>query len=506
MTTFLIPRDHDFSFPDYESIFARLGTAIDSVLAVWIDRLRAAFENVLLGNQCFNFDVIMGYLEQRIRETRIATVRERSTAVRLARLHHNYRPVEGAAAIGTATLRIAEAVAGNVTFPVGTPVFTGGSNRISGQVTEQKIITAGNTEVDAPWEHSETVTGSFTATGLPRQRFPFDQAPYVWGSAAFADISDDWTEIEHFADYGPTDKVFRVVMDANGYAEAEFGNGTYGAVPSGLINYSYKSGGGVDGNVAAGALTRVTGSFTDHLGNPVTVSATNAAATSGGDGPESVALIRLKAPAAGKAQERSVATGDMESNAARVTSIARVLVLTVNERAGIAENTGHVYAVGYGTTTTSGMYRPIAATASEKTAIETILNTTYPVPSTFDVVTQITVFNEVTFEMTIGITTGFVFADVAQAVYDALDDFFAVADSDADGKGPNLLMDFGTDLTGGKLQWHVLFNEVIDVEGIADIDEDTFVPTGDVTLQAYEWPKLGTVKITDSSTGAVLEF
>lgn len=506
MTTFLIPRDHDFTFPDYESIFARLGTAIDSVLAIWIDRLRAAFENVLLGNQCFNFDVVMGYLEQRIRETRIATVRERATAVRIARLHHNYRPVESAAATGTVTLQISEVVAGDVTFPVGTVIFTGGPNRISGQITEQKIITAGNTSVDAPWEHSETVADSFTATGLPRQRFPLDQAPYVWGSAAFSDVSDNWDEIEHFSDYGPDDKVFRVVMDANGYAEAEFGDGTYGAVPSGTIDYSYKHGGGSDGNVAAGALTRVSGSFTDHLGNQVTVSATNAEATTGGASAESVELIRLKAPAAGKAQERSVATGDMESNAARVTSIARVLVLTSDERPGIPENTGHVYAVGYGTNTNSGKYRPVAATSSDKSAIETILNVTYPVMNTFEVITQDTVFNEVNFEMTIGVETGFVFADVAQAVYNALDDFFSVAESDTDGKGPNLSMDFGSDLTSGKLQWHVLFNEVIDTEGIADVDEDTFVPTGDVTIQTYEWPKLGTVSITDSATGTVLEF
>ena len=505
MTSFIIPRDHDFTFPDYESIFSRLGTAIDSVLSAWTNRLRASFENVILGNQCFTFDIVMGYIEQRIRETRLATVINRATSVRLSRLHHNYRPIENAAATATVALDIGETTPGSVPIPAGTVIFTAGPNRVSGQVLVTATIAAGSTTVDVSWEESETIPFSFVGTGLPRQRFPLAQAPYLWQSTALSDTGDDWIEIEHFTDYGPDDKVFRVEVDENGFADATFGNGVYGAKPAGPMTGTYKVGGGLDGNVAADSLTRVSGIFTDTLGNPVTLSATNDEAATGGAGKESVELIRLKAPAAGKAQERSVARPDMETNAERVTSVARVLVLTSAEDVGLPENTGHIYAVGFGTTTNSGKFRPLAATSTDKAAVVTNLTVTYPVPATFEIITQDTLFDEVNFQITIGVADGFTFASVAQDIYDALDDFFAVSDSEADGKGPNLNMDFGYEL-GGKLQWHRLFNAVIDTEGVDDIDEDSFVPPNDPVIRSAAWTKIGTVRITDADTGSFLDF
>lgn len=502
MTSYLIPRDHDFSFPDYESIFSRLTSAVGSVLSHWTNYIRASFENVLLGNQCFNFDVLMGYLEQRIKETRLATVVHRAASVRMARMHHNYRPDEAQAATAGIVLSIDAAVAGTVTFAAGTVIFTAGSNVVSGQLTEQKQIAPGGTEVAGTWEHSETVSDSFDGNGKPGQRIPLSRAPYIWESAAVT----GWTEVEHLADYGASDQVYKVEVDQNGFADLVFGDGTYGAVPSGATAYSYDIGGGLDGNVATGSLTRVSGSFQDDLGNPVTVSCTNAERATGGGEQESVELIKLKAPAFGAAQQRSVGKPDMETNAELVSAIARVLVLTVDERAGIAQNTGHVYAVGYGANTNSERYRPLAATSTNKSDIETNLNTTYPVPATFNVITQDTAFYDVDFSMTIGVDTGFVFADVAQDIYDALDDFFAVALSDAAGKGPNTSIGFFQDMTNNKIQWHVLFNVVIDIGGLADVDEDTFTPTGDVTGEKYEWPRLGSVTITDSSTGSVQAF
>lgn len=505
MTNYLIPRDLDFTFPDYESIFSRLTSSVSSVLSRWTNFLRATFENVLLGNECFNFDVLMGYLEQRIRETRLASVLNRAMAVRLARLHHNYRPDENTAASGGITVSIATSTADDVQFPAGTVIFTPGPNRVSGQLLEAKTITAGNTTVDGIWEHSETVQFSFIGTGLPKQRFPLNQAPYLWESGTLNDGTDDWDEITFFSDYGAADKVYRVEMDENGYAEYVFGDGTYGAMPTGALTGDYKIGGGLDGNVALGSLTRVSGVFTDDSGNPVTVSAANAAVMTGGLGEESVDLIRLKAPAAGKAQERSVGREDMETNAARVAAIATALVLTVEERAGIAENTGHVYGVGYGTKTNNGRYRPTAATTADKTAMVIMLEETYPVPNTFDVLAQDTVFNEVNFEMDIELSDGYTLTDVALSIYNALDDFFGVALSDADGKGPNTSMGFGEQLNL-KLRWSTLFNIVVNVAGVEGVNEDTFIPPNEVILETYEWPKLGTLRITDVDSGSYVSY
>jgi hypothetical protein len=505
MTTYLLPRDYDFSFPDFESIRSRLTNAISTVMSYWTDFARAAIENILLDAVCFNFDVLMGYQAQRIRETRLATVRYRPTAVRLARVHCNYRPDENAVASTMVTLSIPTAATADVQIATGSVIYTSGPNRVSGQLRPAATITAGNTEVDGTWEHSETILDQFTASGTPRERFPLSGAPYVWGSARMTDAAGSWTEVERLADYGPTDRVFVVYCDSDGYAEVEIGNGTYGSLASGTVDIEYEVGGGDEGNVAAGSLTKIQGTFTDLLGNPVSVSVMNAEKATGGLDKESVELIRFKAPAAAKAQERSIGRDDMESNVERLSSVALSLVLTVNQRAGIPENTGHVFMVGFGTTTASGRYRPSAATSSMKAAAVTQLEDTYPVPETFDVVTMDTVFNEVSFEVTIQVQTGYTFTEAATNVYNALDDLFAVTLSDAEGRMPNTDVGFGESLDG-VLQWQRLFNTASQAVGVADMDEDSFIPPNDVALEAYEFPKLGTVRVTDADSGSYLEF
>jgi len=237
----------------------------------------------------------------------------------------------------------------------------------------------------------------------------------------------------------------------------------------------------------------------------VTVSVTNAAAASGGDNKESVEQIRIKAPAALRAQERSVSKEDMESNALRVPTVARALVLTTNEDAGIPENTGHVYAIGYGTLTNSGKYRPSAITTADKAAIRTMLQTTYPVPVTFETIEQDTVFEEVNMQIRFEPADGYVGSQVAQSMYDALDDLFAVASSDADGKQLNADMGFGNQLDN-ELTWGLLFTTARGAAGVKKIDEDTFTPVNAVALADHEFPKLGTVRITDVISGILYEF
>jgi len=502
----LIPRDFDFTFPDFDSIKLRVTNAISSVLAPWTNYLKAMIENVVLEAFCFNFDVLMGYMGERVRETRIATARSRPTMRRMAFFHNTYRASEVEAATATVTLSIPAAVAGDVTIPAGTEISTEGPDRVVGQLLAAAVILAGQTSVNGSWEHSTPYAYSYASSGLPGQRFPLDNAPYLWESATLEDDSGGWDEQEYsLADSQPTDTHFVVEVTEDGFARIVTGDQTYGAIPSGTVSGTYKTGGGADGNVAAGSLKRLSGTYTDSLGTPVTVSVTNALDASGGDGKESVEQIRIKAPAALRAQERSVSKDDMESNAERVVAVARALVVTVNEDSGIPENTGHVYAVGFGATTNSGRYRPAAITAADKAAIRTMLQETYPVPITFETIEQDTVFETVTMSIDFQAADGFVASAVAQAVYDELDDLFAVALSDADGKGANTDMAFGNQLDN-ELLWGLLFTTARGATGVRRIDEDTFQPVNTVALEDRDFPLLGTVTITDLDTNTVYTF
>ena len=92
-----------------------------------------------------------------------------------------------------------------------------------------------------------------------------------------------------FYDSGPTDLHYQVQVDQNDRAEVVFGDGTNGVIPVGNISVDYRTGGGIYGNVEAGALTKINGSFVDSNNTPAYLTVTNAAAASGGSPREEVA-------------------------------------------------------------------------------------------------------------------------------------------------------------------------------------------------------------------------
>ena len=87
---------------------------------------------------------------------------------------------------------------------------------------------------------------------------------------------------------------------------------------SGTISVRYKTGGGATGNVNAGTLTKLEGSFTDAHGNPVSISATNPQPASGGTDRHSIAQIQALAPESIRVLSRTVSREDYEVTARRL--------------------------------------------------------------------------------------------------------------------------------------------------------------------------------------------
>ncbi len=99
----------------------------------------------------------------------------------------------------------------------------------------------------------------------------------------------------------------------------------------GTVTVTYKTGGGASGNVDAGRIVVVEGTFTDAHGRAAQVSVTNAEPASGGTDRQSVASAKLLAPESLRTLTRSVTREDFEVNARRVPGVARALMLTSNE-------------------------------------------------------------------------------------------------------------------------------------------------------------------------------
>jgi predicted phage baseplate assembly protein len=159
------------------------------------------------------------------------------------------------------------------------------------------------------------------AEGVPGQQFPVRRRPVLAGyerpvvQTSSADGWTDWSEVEHFADSGPLDRHF--CLDAVsglvlfGPAVREAGGTVrhYGAVPDKGVRVRirrYATGGGVRGNVAAGAIRTLKSSL------PFVSAVENRHQAQGGVDGETLEEARRRGPLLLRARNRAVTSEDYE--------------------------------------------------------------------------------------------------------------------------------------------------------------------------------------------------
>ncbi len=307
-----------------------------------------------------------------------------------------------------------------------------------------------------------------------------------------------YLEVPNFLSSRATDRHFTVLVDQNDRATLRFGNGVEGAIPSGTVVVAYKTGGGAQGNVDAGTVRRLEGSFTDAAGHPVTVSVTNPAAASGGVDRESLAQIRTLAPASIRVLTRTVAREDFEIHALGVPGVARALMVTSNEDAAIEENSGILFLVPQG----GGL--PSAALKQQVLDQVTVV---YPCTLTFDIAVQDPVYRSIDIRAEVALRQGANSVAVAAAIRKALAGLFAVSLPDGT---PNPQVDFGFNLkkasgdVAAEIPFSELFDAVAEVPGVRKVHEQSFLPADDVKLDVREFPVLGKVSLFDLDSGRAL--
>ena len=143
-------------------------------------------------------------------------------------------------------------------------------------------------------------------------------------------VFEEWTRVAHIMDYGPSDEVFEVYISGTGTVSVIFGDGISGKIPvkESVIKARYVAGGGVIGNVPAGAIS-TWGIITpavddDETGIKGKITVTNADAASGGLDPESNDSIRYNAPRALRTLNRAVTLQDFMDLALSVDRVAKV--------------------------------------------------------------------------------------------------------------------------------------------------------------------------------------
>ncbi|MEZ0240737.1 MAG: putative baseplate assembly protein [Chloroflexota bacterium] len=187
-----------------------------------------------------------------------------------------------------------------------------------------------------------------TSEGVPGQVFTLQRRPVTLGDTpptlevSEGDAWEEWTLVDDFAASGPGDRHFAVDM---GGAELRLGPGvrlgdgsfrSYGAIPpkgARLRVRGYRTGGGVQGNVAAHALSVLKSSI------PYVSGVDNRRAARGGVDGENIEDAKVRGPLLLRTRGRAVTTEDFEQlgreAAPEVARIRAVPATEKNEAGGV---------------------------------------------------------------------------------------------------------------------------------------------------------------------------
>jgi hypothetical protein len=502
----LLPQNVDYTDKDFDSLRARLFALIASVFPEWTDDAVTNFGNILLEQFAFVAEILLAYQDNQARESRITTARLRRSLIALCKLI-GYVPPGATAATVDVTVTLSAPAAGRVTIPANDRVKTAEVTApIFYQFLADVIFEPGETSKVVSVENSQTVSLDVAATGLANQAFVLPSTPFLDDSAVPVFANGAFTQVDNFLASTSTDRHFIVVVDERDRATLRFGNGVNGVAPSGSGTITYKTGGGRAGRVEAGRLRLFERtSYADEFGTVVRLSVTNPADSSGGTDRASNAQIALYAPESLRVLERAIAREDYEIAAQAVPGVARALMVTSNEYAGIPENEGFLFIVPVGGGAPSNALLELVEAQFSATGA-------YPKPNTFRLSVLAASYLTVNVQTVVYRRAGFSAAAVKASVTEALEALFAIQLED---ETPNPDINFGyyfQDEDGeptGLLAWSDIFDAIRDASGVLRVDPSA---TGlllnevrsDVAIESIQFPVLGTVTIIDGATGDTL--
>jgi hypothetical protein len=502
----------DYTALDFFALRTRVLKEIRSIHTEWSEEAVANFGNILLELPCAVGDTLAYYQDNQAHESRLTTARRLVNARAHAKVL-GYKPRGQTAAKVYQTFTLAAPALGDVVVPRYTPVSTKEITApIVYQTQAELTIAAGQTSAQVLAEHSQVHGLAVMSTGLPNMTVVLPQAPFLDGSLSVTAANGAYVEVDNFVDAGPLDRVYVRDLDAVDRAVVRFPAGDAGQVPSGLIEFTYKTGGGRAGRVDAGKLTQLSGVWRDAFNSTVLLSTTNVEKSTPAEDREGVASIQVKAPQVVRVQQRAVAREDFEISAEQVPGVVRALYVTRNEIPGIEENRGILYVVPSGLGEASqALLDEVAARFASGGA--TPSHVTHRVDVRGAVYLVVVGLARVTLARAAKSTATGV-AAVGAAARAAWETFFAPEIQLDTGEWvQNPAIDFGyyfqrsDGVPTGTLAWSDAFNVVRDVAQVTKVDAGNagFTLNGvrdDLAISPVKFPISGGLTLVDAESGA----
>jgi hypothetical protein len=349
----------DYLARDYDSILAAMRAQIPAKLPEWTDHAdEADFGNVLLQLFAQMGDILSYYQDRVANESFLSTARTRRSVIEHLRLiGYTLGTAAPAAAVLTVILPAGvplERLVIDPGYAFATPSTDAPGVRFEYAGPESLEIDVAALEPDEsgrrtftlPVEQGRLVRDELlgVSDGSADQRFALHHDPLILRSRGSAGLVNKdvllrtlagatvrlWTLRSTLA-FSPSDTAavsgaprdYTIEIDADDRAVVVFGDGEFGAIPEAgaQVVVSYRVGGGIVGNVAAGRIDTV-------LDAPrltrVGAQVTNAAAATGGSDRESIERAGGHAPAVFRSMSRAVSAADYEALALDFPGVAKV--------------------------------------------------------------------------------------------------------------------------------------------------------------------------------------
>jgi hypothetical protein len=504
----------DFTGITREDMLVRLQNLYNQLNPEWDDFSPAFPENLLLEGMVFITDLIRGTMEERVRQLNWATITDRLAAARLSRIS-GFRLPGGSPA--TLTGRFATADGNPTTVGIPIPEGTIISTREEGTLKRYRVtqsdgyIPPNEVGVNVSCEQAEEEVETFTSSLEPNIELLLDKGPFIDGSAVVIAGNGTYVEYLSFLGVSSTTRAMVIFVDDENKARIRFGNGINGSVPQGTISVRYKVGGGVAGEVSAGAVWSIETAIVNDLSQSANLVFTNAASSQPGTDPMSVSEARVRGPQSLRTRERQVNEDDFEYVATSVPGIARAFLATSDISSIIAEDTARLELVAFGSKLTSGRFEPAIPSDAKLQEVRQQVTKYSDKPPVMGYVVTVVAAELTTVNVSVRIhkTSNVTATDAAANIRAALKDFFAVALED---RTPNTQIDFGARLLGSDgdpdylIPWSSVFDAILGAEGVRYVtpaSNDLLLNNvrGSVKLAPRRFPKLGTVIIYDDDNG-----
>lgn len=321
----------DYTSRDFAGTKESLLAYASQVFPGWTSRSEGDFGMLMVELFAYMADIQSYYADRVQQESYISTATQRLALLQLAQLL-GYTPHGPIPAVGQVQF-VTDNPGPAVIVPAGTQVITDFVEAIDGPVVYEVdadttvAANGGTAMVNVTQGITQAGVALATSTGLPSQEYRIPSLSVIDGSVQIFVSSlwgpESWTFIPYLVDAGPDDKVWTSHTDAQGQTWVTFGDGVTGQIPplGTSITTTYRIGGGIIGNVAAGVVNSLASTVegasigVDGAGNPVST------AMVGGADPESNDSIRTNAPMAYRTQQRAVTLADFVSLALSVPGV-----------------------------------------------------------------------------------------------------------------------------------------------------------------------------------------